>query len=364
MKKLLSLFVVGVVGLFAGANVSAMDFYTDNGWNIAMEGEFAGYALYSGNNVNYGKRWQAIGYGALGLSIEKELMSETTIGLHTALEAVPDTQYSDKEIGISEVYLSLEGKGGRLEIGNTPNISRKIHISTPDVAIMDMDGVSGIDYILRKSDVDFLATTAINTDEDKTKVNYISPKIYGFQIAGSYIPKTESINEFEEPEFGTMNDGFTGGIKYSYDGDFNFKFSANMAKFYDVREPNSITNKREEYSLGALFYRKGLQFTTSYRHISEDKSIGDKSQEGYVVDGGVAYEIGPLSASLTQRHSKLEGDTQNREYDRMNLTMLSAKYAMMQHLALSSGIGRIAFDGEEDENKVGIVFVGGLVLSI
>ena len=49
MKKLLSLFVGGVVGLFAGASVSAMDFYTDNGWNIAMEGEFAGYALYSGN---------------------------------------------------------------------------------------------------------------------------------------------------------------------------------------------------------------------------------------------------------------------------------------------------------------------------
>ena len=377
MKKLLSYFVIlGTVfaGVVGGAKAGhAMDIYNNDGVNVALDGSFAGYAVYENNDALYGKRWQAIGYGNIGASIEKEF-EDFSVGIHTALKAVPETQYSDEETKIGEIYASIENNYGRIELGNTPNISRKIHIFTPDVAIMDMGGTNGLDYILRKNDVALLTTTAINTDENKTKVSYVSPKFYGLQIAGSYIPRTKDVDvlleEFEEKDSNEIEDGFTYGVKYSYSGDVDFKLSASVAKF-NVENENEIINDkktRDEYSLGALLYRKGLQFTTSYRHIKERRLLEDGEIKGYVADAGIAYEIGPLSTSITQRHSKIvdEDDlnTREKENNRMDLTLLSAKYELNKYTAFSLGSGRIAFDGEDNHKNVGVLFITGIILNI
>lgn len=357
MKKLFLFFVATIISNPA----MAYNVYDNGNLSVDVDGEFAGYGLYNSSNANYDKTFRGVAYGNLGLDISKSY-TFGNLGLYGSFKTAPYTQYSDDVNSLGEGYVYLEGNYGRFELGNANNISRKLHISSPDVGILSFDGQSGLDFIFAKSDVMFEASTAIITDNNKTKFSYVSPSIYGFQFAGSYIPDTGN-DDLNNLKYGKLKDGFTTSLKYSYNNNDSFKVSVAYGEFNDTRMPLSVAGKRKECSIGTMYYTRGIQLSASYKDIKEDDIIFDMSQDGYALNFGLAYEIGPLNLSLTQHKSKLAGDITNPRDDTVNITLLSSKLSVWKNIDFTLGLGRMAYKAEDESSDVGFISTTGLLIN-
>ena len=184
-----------------------------------------------------------------------------------------------------------------------------------------------------------------------------------FQIAGSYIPGANDTNGDNTLEYSKYKDGFTTSIKYSYIDDVNFAVSLGYGRFNETNLSFSKAKLREEYSVGAKYYVRGLQFTASYKNIVEDDIENIVSQNGYAVNYGIAYEIGPFAISLSNHKSSVDGLVAMKGKDRLNLSLLSTKYSLTDGADFTVSTGRIAYDAENKPSNVGVLVATGFIVN-
>ena len=116
----------------------------------------------------------------------------------------------------------------------------------------------------------------------------------------------------------------------------NFAITLGYGRFDETNLALSNAKKREEYSVGAKYYVRGLQFTASYKNIVEDDVLGLVSQGGYAVNYGIAYEIGPFAVSLSNHQSSVDGLLAVEGKDRLSLSLLSTKYSLTDGVDFSA----------------------------
>ncbi|MCR5506587.1 MAG: porin, partial [bacterium] len=323
----------------------------------------AGYAIYNSVVSGNANKLDVTGYGEFHINPEFQINSNNKVGAYIELETHPDNEDGKKDKVYKETYVYSEGNYGRFEIGRAKNISRKMHVTTPDVGILDIDDSEGLDYILTPNNFVFINSTAINTDEESNKINYISPSFKGLQIAGSYIPGANNTNGDNTIEYSKYKRGFTTSLKYSYVDTVNFAISFGYGRFDETNLTLSNAKKREEYSVGAKYYVRGLQFTASYKNIVENDVASTISQDGYALNYGIAYEIGPFAISLSNHQSNVEGLLSVDGKDKLYLSLLSTKYTLTDGVDFSVSAGRIAYDAENEPSSIGVLAATGFVVN-
>jgi predicted porin len=255
--------------LFAPARARAQTFESGDN-SITIDGYLAGFALYNSTMGAGENKADFAGYGEVHFTAERKAGPTSLFGAYIELETNPynDRNGSDARY-LEETYVYGEGNYGRFEIGRAKNISRKAHIYAPDVGLLQIDGSYYPDYLFPNAGLAFIGSTAITTDREANKLNYISPSWGGLQIAGSHIPGSENLNGDNTLSYDRFKSGYTSSLIYKNEG---FGMSLAFARFEDINTPESQAGRRSEYSAGAKYYRKGFQISASYRQIDEERT--------------------------------------------------------------------------------------------
>ncbi len=359
MKKSFLLFL----GCLISSSAYSATIYDKDNLSISLDGELAGYTIYNSIAKGNANKFDVTGYGEIHINPEFQINRNNKVGAYIELKTHPDNKNGKKDNVYKETYVYSEGNYGRFEIGRAKNISRKMHITTPDVGILDIDDSEGLDYILTPDNFVFINSTAINTDEESNKINYVSPAFHGLQIAGSYIPGANDTNGDNTIEYSKYKRGYTASLKYSYVDNVNFAMTLGYGRFDETNLPLSNAKRREEYSIGAKYYVRGLQFTASYKNIVENDVLGLVSQDGYAVNYGIAYEIGPFAISLSNHQSCVDGLLAIDGKDRLSLSLLSTKYSLTDGVDFSVSAGRIAYDAENEPASIGVLAATGFIVN-
>ncbi len=358
MKK----FGLLTLGLLYSSTASAVSVYNQDKISLNIDGNLAGYTVY--NSTASSKKNQnkldISGYGEVHINAEVEKDSNTRFGAYIELETNP---YDSDSKTYEETYVYGETFLGRFEIGRAKNITRKLQITTPDVGILDIDGSWGLDYILTPNNFRYIGSTAINTDCETNKFNYISPSLAGLQIAGSYTPGTTNLNGDNTIEYDKFKNGWTSSLKYTYSNIDDFALTLGYGKFNDINLNGITANLREEFSVGAKYYTKGIQFTASYRNIKEDDVTNTNTLNGYALNYGIAYEIGPFAISLANHKSSVNDLIGNSDRDVLNLSLLSTKYNIAKGVDFALSVGRIDLKEENNVSSVGGLVTTGFMVN-
>lgn len=333
--------------------------YEDNQNSVVIDGYLAGYAVYNDiKRIEKANKLDFVGYGEIHFTAEKRVDENNSFGAYIELETNPYHEKKDRVF--EETYIYGEGLYGRFELGRAKNISRKIHISAPDVGLLDIDGSYSLDYLSVPNNFTYISSTAITTDKESNKINYISPKFYGFQIAGSYIAGASDLNGDNTLEYDKFKNGYTVSLKYSDD---NLGISTGYAQFNDTNMPVSQSDKRNEYSVGAKYYTRGFQISASYKKIDEENIIGARTQDGYALNYGIAYEFGPIEFSLSHHKSNVMGDVLNPFDDTLNLTILSTNFNIYKGVDFATSFGRISYDAQKEISSTGFLSAIGFMIT-
>ena len=359
MKKIFLLFLFLVNGISA----QSATIYEKDNFNLSIDGSLAGYAIFNDTVSDNSNKFDVTGYGDISINPEFQIDKNNKVGGYIVIETHPNNKENEENKIYNETYVYSEGNYGRVEIGRAKNISRKIHIATPDVGILDIDDSEGLDYILFPDNFTYINSTAINADKISNKINYISPSFYGFQIAGSYIPGANSLDGDNSMEYSKYKNGFTTSLKYSYIDDINFAISIGYGRFNKTDLTFSKADKREEYSVGSKYYVRGFQLTASYKNIVESNELLNKSQEGYAVNYGIAYEIGPFAISLSNHQSNVDGLIGLDGKDKFYLSLLSTKYSLVDGVDFSASVGRISYNSENGTSSIGVLMATGFIVN-
>ena len=359
MKKIFLL----ISGCLISSSVYSATIYDKDNLTISLDGKLAGYTIYNSNAKGNANKFDVTGYGEFSINPEFQVNRNNKVGAYIELETHPDNEENKKDKVYKETYVYSEGNYGRFEIGREKNISRKIHITTPDVGILNIDDSESLDYIVTPDDFVYINSTAINTDGESNKINYISPSFYGFQFAGSYIPGANNSNGDNTLEYSNYKRGFTTSIKYSYVDSINFAITLGYGRFDETNTDLSKAKKREEYSVGTKYYIRGLQFTASYKNIVENDVTNSKSQDGYAFNCGIAYEIGPFALSISHHQSVADGEFLVEGKDKLYLSLLSTKYSITDGVDLSVSTGRIEYNPENESSSVGVLMAMGFIVN-
>lgn len=360
MKKLF-LCLVTVVVSFTGFSVWGNDItlYDNGTYSIKINGEASGYTVYNDKVGEGEKKLDFFGYAEVHFRAEAKINEDNVIGVYVESESNPNN--TRKFDFFEEIYLYNEGNYGRFEFGLAKNIANKIHVHAVDVGVLDIDSSYALNYVYLPSDFAYISSTAITSNIRSSKLNYISPSFYGFQIAGSYIfgDDDTSIYNTIDLDDDKFDNAFTLALKYSYE---DFVFTLSGANFENLYTPSSQSEKRNELAVGTSYYVRGLQLSAAYKRIYEKHIRGSKTQEGYAYNYGVAYEFGPVEFSLSNHHSTAGGEVLNPDKDTLDLTLLSGKYAMYKNLDFTTSFGRIAYDKESQDSYVGLLIATGFMI--
>jgi predicted porin len=358
MKKIALL----LAGLFASvaARAQSIALYSNDRGALLVDGYLAGYGIYNGvsSRSSGTNKLDFTGYGKIRFKGGQQIDEYNNFGAYVELLTDPYNDGTDHLF--RETYVYAEGNYGRFEIGRARGIGRKIHIVAPDVGLLDIDGSYYLDYISPPAGFVYISSTAINTDRESNKINYISPSFYGWQVAGSYIPGAYDLNGDNTLGYDKFRKAWAASVKYGSDRDLSFDVGS--ARFMDTNMPVSETAVRDEFSAGAKYYYRGLQVSASYRRILEDGVRGPVSQEGYAVNYGLAYEFGPMKLSLSNHSSRTDGDVAVPGFERLRLTVLSGRYALSEYVDFSASAGRIAYGFEDGSSLAGLLLVSGFMV--
>ncbi len=230
-------------------------------------------------------------------------------------------------------YLYNENDYGRIEIGTTKNILSKIHTISP-IFIFN-NNITELSWFLFPNGKRMF-NTDVMTDDNLFKINYITPKLNGFQFAGFYLPDTKNDK---------MKNGIGGAVKYFYSSSFDLNTTLSVAKFNQVDNYGIVKDKIYEYAASIVLYRQGLQFSSGLKLISGTKEIISKN-----FDIGLSYEI----AGLLIGFSNYTFYISQTDFD--NLTILSSKYKFNNTIDFSIGFGNLYLQPKDKISPV--LFLG------
>ncbi|MDR1008650.1 MAG: porin [Rickettsiales bacterium] len=350
MKKILAFF------LLISLPVRAEFEFANGRDSLSISGYMIGYGMYDSDRQPQMAQFDVFGYGKLNFDARREVSDAFAAGFF--LNFITQPYYGDRTKIYDEAYLYAEGEFGRLEIGRARNISRKMHVLTTDVGLLEVDGSFIFDHVYFPTGFRSINTTTINTDRTANKISYVSPQFGGVQLAGSLIPGADDLWGDSSMRYSKFKDAFTATVKYTLPDVFVMDVAT--ARFNEIDNGLVLADAQEEYSAGARFYMRGWQLSGSYRLIRDIGADGPNRSSGEAFDYGIAYEFGPVKASIATFKSIADNTVSNTDKDTMNMTLFSTRFAIDKGVSASSTVGRVAYSTEQGEEGVGGIFTLGM----
>jgi len=311
---------------------------------------FMGYTNLSRKDVDFGVNKFALGTdGEIAFTAETKLDNGLKIG--AVAEVVVGT-FSEDQDWLDDVYAYAESKYGKVELGATDNVAKKLHNGAPSVGVLDNAKI--VSWLgLEDISVD-LGSTTIDVDGNARKVSYFTPKFYGFQVAASYIPGFDGVAAFDTARNGASRpstvskEGADFANAYVVSAAYEGKFSgvtvgADVAYGnFKPRTNEPENNKRiEQYSFGADVGFSGFTIGAGYT-FADANTHGIKNDRA--LELGVAYENGPYAISASYFVSK-DGKENGNKGGKLQKYEVSGKYK------LGAGVDAFATFAYLDLNK-------------
>ncbi len=317
-------------------------------------------------------------FGYAGLYAEGEvhfhgkttLDNGITFGVQIELEAF---QAGDQ---IDENYAFVEGNFGRVVIGGENTAALMLQVAAPRVGMPINTGwitnfippLPGSTAAKRTPAL----STFLDIGDDNHGITYYTPRIAGFQLAGSWVPtpatsfngtgdgRNSPVFADQETE---IHDVLSVGANYMETfGDFNVAVAGG---FSTAAGPDSLTPAEDEriyqYSTGLVVGYAGFKLGGSFAlEDSERLSSAGQSVDGWSYDVGASYSTGPWSAGVIWFQSEVEGLPGVPGEDELSAFEVGVAYAVGPGITANlSGLwGEWEDEGGDDQS--GIVGILGM----
>lgn len=321
------------------------------GWTSDdKDGDQRGQAFRNDNEITVkvdGKTNGGLGYGA-------EINLEADV-----------TEDADKQGGnASRTFTYLEGGFGRFEMGSVNSVAgaMRVDASTLAAATGGINGAwtyfvngqgtaagqrsaTGNNFVTTSKLVAEHGSTLSDGNEstyNATKLNYYSPKFYGFQAGVSYTPSLDSRGQtISRAESGTgRNAENVWDLALGYEGTFSgVKLAA--AGTYELGDSTqAATEDLEAWNIGALAGYKGFSLAASYGDWSDSLGVAGQDADYWTV--GLGYTAGPLGVSATYIDPEVEQAAGSNEFSNI---VLGAEYKLAAGLTPYAEVSFYDFDG-------------------
>lgn len=231
------------------------------------------------------------------------------------------------------VTLALSDSWGQVTVGaDHPVYDRMTYGSGDAVGAAGTGGVDGnwarwFNYkSVKNSRFEDGATTHDSTTS--SKIQYVTPRIEGFQAGVTYNPDSISIGRFRSTDAPTQTlekDWWAGAVTYTNKfADYDVSLSSGL-------EENSNTNPQSKNGLSGMFgalvgydkWKVGARWSKKFR---DGELLSTDTNTSFVMyDVGIGYTVGPWSLGVSYMGEK-EGSLNSTGKDTQDTVALSATY--------------------------------------
>ncbi len=290
-------------------------------------------------------------------------------GAEIDLEADVTTDADNQGVNASRTFTYLDGKWGRVEMGDNKSVAATMRVDASSVAAAT-GGINGAwgyfvngtgtasGELKNASNAGFITSSklpgehgSVNAIGDESlyntsKVSYYTPKYSGFQAGVSLTPalasasrgqtvvRTDTGAQEDVWDFGLGYEGNISGVKLAAAGTYEVS-NAKRNATYTNRDINA-------WNLGALAGYHGFSLAGSYGDWSNsDRSGADANEDSYYWTLGLGYAAGPVGVSATYLDSSR--DVVGSSNDFRNL-VLGAEYKLAAGLTPYAEVSFYDFD--------------------
>jgi predicted porin len=249
---------------------------------------------------------------------------------------------------IDESYMIIKGSFGEINIGSENSAGYKMSYGPPSVMKVPVNSgsmSSWIPFSVGGDDVfrGTLGSTFLENDanNDSQRITYYTPRLYGFQLGGSYAHDPEQDSSGPIDTDSTTHDFFDVGANYVQSfGDFNVALSGR----WGIASNNDGSDPEVWYVGGQL---GGYGFTVGGGYGEQNKA-GNKNGEVWAV--GASYETGPWGFSVEYIKGKNVDDDMPDSNETLEQVGVGLNYALAKGVTVF-GFGAWAdFDGYGSED--------------
>ncbi len=373
-KRLLAstaLVAAGVVGVTAGAQAQTapaaaplsvtVGGYFDQNFGYAKNKDGIAANVTQSNDImgataatTLGKpnRWANYYDSEIYFNVKGTLANGITVGATVQLEA------NTERDTIDESWLFLEGAFGKLDMGSTDEVSKKLAVAAPVAGKAYGLGQSGAnDWVINPSAVTRIDSTAVRASEDNQMVSYYTPRFEGFQLGASFVPQRYQDTKVVADRTVTRTNVWAAGANFTRAfGGVNVEASLGyeLAPGLTSATAGTANNDDEkQYAGGLRLGYAGFQVGGAYK---KQKHGSFATGTGKVWEVGASYTFGPASIMAGYQKSTAEGLTAIDADDVSKLSLIGANYTLGPGVDLYANLFSIKYTDESstaaaDNNK-------------
>lgn len=335
MKKILlgTSALIGAAVLLAGAaqaddpKVTVGGFSTfEAGWSKSnYTGSQHQVAFRNDNEIHFniaGKTDAGLGYGA-------------EIDLQADIDGSSTTAQGSTNSGINarRTYGYLQGdQWGHIEYGSNDSAARNLKVDASNIA-RATGGIDGDWYLFADLNPDsglthgkFITVPRLPVEAgpangfasdvwgNDTKITYYTPRFSGFQLGVSYAPELNNRGQATSRAFASDigSNVWSGGLNYENQFD---QLGVAAAVTGESAKSDSVAtngNNVEAWNAGLKLSYMGFSAAGSYGDWRDSLSTGGTKADYWT--GGIAYETGPVGASVTYLGSETKPNGLNNKF--------------------------------------------------
>jgi outer membrane protein OmpU len=251
---------------------------------------------------------------------------------------------------IDESYINITSPTmGMVMLGGDDSVNAGAYVG-PD------RGISG-DYDNWIAEVN--ATTNDNAYDsgaagDDNKINYWSPRVGGFQVAGSYVPSTSSTG-------GTSPSAvnYDTGNHSAYALSLTWKetvggvaVNSQVAMYKEGSVGGTTTQGQTNANVGLRLASQGWDVGYAYGRFMQprntENTAGDVTKDGHTHGAGVSYASGPWKVGVWHLRHENEGLMSNVNQDKTQVTSLFGQYQLSDGVLMQGMVFNADYDEESD----------------
>jgi hypothetical protein len=370
MKKILyGTTALLAAGLIAGSAAAASPVKLQLG---GYANWFAGVSSLK-NDINGSPAWGGE-YNNFDVTMDARIsvLGETRLANGMRVGAFVETELSDQQstdgnqVRIYQAYTYVDSAHGRVVLGKMSSIDKQLHVGARDVGLLDIN----------ESDMAFFLPNMggeaayILQGNRANQIAYFTPNVHGLTLAVSYASGDDDSRGLGVAENTMKTWNLAGMYRMNFQGiDFGLSAAATMS---DKGGASSWQNEElfgDAWSVGMEVGMMGFTVGGGFKYVNnvgtQLEPLGEKDLK--VSTLGVAFEQGPLAASVSWIHQNGYGETfvAGTSVDTVwNSTVLaSVKYTVSSGVDTFATFGYNQFKDDSGDKMSGYAFVTGIGLT-